>query len=438
MPGLLAICRRNPLWTLACCLWIALTLAVSVKALLDPVEHTAYPCFEAGTRCWWADKNLYSMAECGHEYRYGPAFAVLMTPLALLPTWLGGLLWYWLNIGVYFVSLLALVHWVLPGKWTPRLRAIFFMLVFLSASRMIWSGQSNALVFALVTGAAAAIANKRWWWAALLLVLPIHIKVWPLAAALLLIACWPRPLAGRFAAALAGIGLIPFFTKPFALVCDKYHAWLEMLTGPAQIRVGHEYRDAWTIWELIHSPVNPQWYMVLQLATAIATLGLCLWQRGWLALDRGTVPFSSDEQWGSPQFIHFCRMKIGKVPDLKIETVPHLSIFTSELLMFILVIWTAWQMLLGPGTERNTFGLIAPLSAWCLLTALEQKRGRVLISLAFALMTLANFGIVERWLSDFLPAAEVMHPVGVLLLVAWLLVFLFAWRQPASERYAKA
>ena len=400
--------RRSPLWITACCAWLALLLAVSIKSVVEPVEHSAYPCFEAGSRCWCEGKNLYEMAVCGHEYRYGPAFAVAMAPLAQLPTWLGGLLWNWVNIAAYFCAVCALVRWVLPSPWRGTVpfsrptfaslpenrdsphQAAFLLLVLLGAARMIWAAQTNALVFALVAGAAVAIRQERWWWAAVLLAVPVHVKVWPLAAALLMTACWPRQLAWRLAVSLLGVGAIPFLTKPFAWVCSQYHAWFSMLVGPAQIR--HVYRDAWTIWELIYVPVNEQGYLALQLAAAAAALGLCWWYRR-----RATSP--------------------------------------AALLTFILALWTAWQMVFGPGTERNTFGLIAPLSAWGLLTALvgaisnrpyptlEEKRGRVLMCTAFALTTLANFGVVERALADFFPAVVAMHPVGVLLFVAWLLAW---------------
>jgi hypothetical protein len=96
--------------------------------------------------------------------------------------------------------------------------------------------------------------------------------------------------------------------------------------------------------------------------------------------------------------------------------------------------WAAWQMIFGPGTERNTFGLIAPLTAWGLMTALVEKRGRVLMIAAFALTTLANFGVVERTLENVFPAVVVMHPAGVLLFAVWLLANLTCATAVAHRR----
>ena len=58
--------------------------------------------------------------------------------------------------------------------------------------------------------------------------------------------------------------------------------------GPAQIR--HTYRDAWTLWDVIHKPVDDKVYTLLQLLSAAAVLGLCLWQaRRGLSVQRRLV-----------------------------------------------------------------------------------------------------------------------------------------------------
>jgi hypothetical protein len=368
--------RLSPWWNPAFHVWIWFAIALTIKAVVEPVLHSTYPCFEAGTRCWWAGQDLYDAAICPHDYRYGPAFAMAMTPLALLPTWLGGLLWTWLNTAALFCSLLAMARWVLPGRVSGWREVVFLLLALLGSVRMLWSGQSNPLVFALVAGGAAALTRQRWSWAALLLAMPVHIKVWPIAAAMLLVVCRPRQLAWRFAVALLGVAALPFLTKPAAWVCQQYYGWYCLLVGPAQLR--HSYRDAWTIWELIHQPVSAHGYLLLQLGTAALVLALC-WRR-----------VRQDSS-------------------------------TAELLTFVLALWTGWQLVFGPGTERNTFGMLAPLSAWAMIGAYRQQRGRILISLSFLLTIASTFGVIERALAIRYPAVLAAHPVGVLLFVGWLL-----------------
>ena len=268
---------------------------------------------------------------------------------------------------------------ILPGCWTPQRQGVYHALVLLGAARSLWSGQSNLLIFAMIAMAAAAIVENRWWKAAWLLAIPVHIKAWPLAAGLLLSACRPRALAARLGACLLGVAALPFLTKPFALVCQRYYGWFVVLTGRAA-EDRHTYCDAWTIWEQFEKHVPYRLYVALQLATAAIVLGLCLWQV------RRRMP-------------------------------------VQRLLLFVLVAWACWQLVFGPATERNTFGLLAPLTSWALITAFEERRGRMLMSVAFVLTFSATFGVTERWLQTFFPWAVLAHPIGTLLLAGWFLAW---------------
>lgn len=357
-------------------LWIALFVAVGVKNVVYPDVHNVYPCFEDAARRWLAGADLYDPDTTGSAYRYGPAFAFFLSPLAALPTALGSLVWIWLNFGLFFATLWQLVQRGLPGRWTSRYQAIFLGLVLLGTVRTIWSGQTNLLVFSLVALATLAIQDQRWWRAAFLLALPVYLKVWPVVAVLLLIAYWPKKLALRFPAAMLAVAAIPFLAKPWGWVWRQYVGWYGLLTGPAQIR--HTYRDLWTLWEVVHSPVPARAYMFLQLLSGAAVLGLCLWQvRRGLSIQRR--------------------------------------------LLFVLVSWAVWQMTFGPATERTTFGLIAPLSSWGMVAAFQQRRGRLLMTLAFVLMIAGNFGGIERAFMENAPIVLAAHPLGALLFFAWFL-----------------
>ena len=351
-----------------------------MKFAFWPEDHSVYyPCYETGGQFWSAGKDMYAPRVCPVDFRYGPAAAMALAPFAALPTWLGGLLWIWLNLGVFFASLWALMRRILPGRWTPQRQGIYLGLVLLGAARSLWSGQSNLLIFAMVGMAAAALLENRCWKAAWLLAIPVHIKAWPLAAGLLLSACRPRALAARLGACLLGVAASPFLTKPFALVCRRYYGWFVVLTGRAAVD-RHTYRDAWTIWEQFQGHVPHRLYLAVQLASAAIVVGLCLWQA-------------------------------------------RRSLSAQRLLLFVLVVWACWQLVFGPATERNTFGLLAPLTSWALITAFEEKRGRVVMSLAFVLTCSATFGVTERWLQTVFPWALLAHPIGTLLLAGWFLTW---------------
>jgi hypothetical protein len=378
--------RGRRLLLLAKLLWIVMAVALGVKTLLDPVAHSAYPFYESAAKCWWQGKDPYQENIASHKslpsgkagwtdrYRYGPLFAAAAGIVAFLPSPLGALVWSWLNLGICYASIGALARRILPGLDAPGREALFLGLTLLGGFHVFWPAQTNLLVFSLVALGAIAILDERWWLAALLLAIPAHIKVWPLAAGLLMAACWPRRLAWRLPLALAVVGAVPFLLQRPTFVWGAYRAWWDMLRGPCQIR--HVYRDAWTVWELVAPPVNPRLYLLLQLVAAGVALGLCLWQ---------------------------VSRKISAL----------------RTLLVVLVAWTTWQLLFGPGTERDTFGLIAPLTSWGMVTSLHEKRGRWLMGLSFLLLVAGYSGDLERLVLPWIPWFQAVHPMGVMLFFAW-------------------
>ena len=282
-----------------------------------------------------------------------------MTPFAVWPNWFGGVLWNLASVGLLVWSLRVFFRDVLAGKaddgsncqdaeiakrqknnhicatsacaslapspsplapplLPPGAEGWFHLLVLLGTARSVWSGQSNAILVALVLLAAAAIVRGRWWRAALLLAAPVYIKIWPIVVVGLFCVQWPKRLVLRVAICGLALGLIPLLTKPAATVVASYVDWHDCLVNrqATQFRFTG-YRDAWTIWEQFQSPVDKRAYLVLQLAGGLATLGWCVWQ---------------------------CRR--GRS--------------TRQLAIYTIAAWSVWQLLFGPGTERLTYNLIAP------------------------------------------------------------------------------
>ena len=369
---------------LAIGLWMLLAVVITGKTLSNPENHSTYPLFHDASLAWWNCVNVYDRDVFAGDYRYGPSFAMLLRPIAGLPYAIGAAVWALMNVGVAFWAIKALTQRVLPGMQSPLARNLLLAVSVFPSAHCLYSSQTNLLVFSLVTFASIAILDEQWWLAALLLAIPVHIKIWPLAVALLLAACWPRRLAWRLPIALAGVAALPFLVKPPAWVWQQYIQWYQLVVGPAQIR--HTYRDAWTIWELISSPVDPRLYALLQLTTATALLGLCWWQAS--------------------------------------RTRP------QRMVLFALACWTSWQLVFGPGTERNTFALIAPLTSWALVLAILERRGRWLIGLSYSLTVISAVGGVE----DLCTAFKAMHPMGILMFFTWFL--LWNWRQ-GSETLAR-
>ena len=377
-PQLAAPDRTHGWLTAALWAWGVLAVAVSVKVLVQPEQHTVYPVFAQGARHWWRDRPLY--ADYGDLdldlFRYSPTFAVAMTPLALLPDWLGGVLWNLLSIGVFLLALRRVVQDVLPGAWPPERMGLLIGLTLVNSVRGIWSGQNNTLLMACVLLACSAIARRRFWVAAVLLAAAAFIKVWPLALVMLLAVRWPWALGARFLAAAAGLAAMPFLTRPWPMVVEQYGRWWAMLRDTQWVRWGG-YRDAWTVLEGTGMHVEPAAYRAMQLAGAAVVLGGCLWQ--WLRN-------RSEREW----------------------------------LTAVLGAWLAWQMLFGPGTERLTYMVVAPMTAWAVVESLAQRRGRTLAIAAWSMTGLLGSGGIERLLRPFTAAATAVAPLGAVVFVLWL------------------
>ncbi len=264
--------KPTALFRLANIVWVAFALALVFKSFTAPLRHNSYTIYERGAQLWWQNENMYAVTH--DDFRYGPTFAALIAPLTLLPTQIGTLIWMWFNLGALYWAVRTLVRELLPGSWTADREGLYLLLVLAASYRSMWTAQCNMLLLASIVAALRAILHKQWHWAGLWLALPVHVKVWPAAIALLLIACWPRRLAGWFLAALAAVALLPLVAKSPSVMFEHYQNWFAMLIGPAQVR--HGYRDAWTIWEMFQNPVNRHAYMALQLGTALVALGLCI------------------------------------------------------------------------------------------------------------------------------------------------------------------
>src|SRR6266702_3588161 len=84
-----------------CALWMALAMVMGVRTLISPAKHTVFPIFAASSLNWWTDKPLYGYEPSLDLFRYSPAFAVSVSPFAVLGLTLGGILWSWLGLAVY-------------------------------------------------------------------------------------------------------------------------------------------------------------------------------------------------------------------------------------------------------------------------------------------------------------------------------------------------
>ncbi len=187
MTPLPSVARSAPIrWALL--LWLVVAAVVAVRTVVVPDQHTIFPVLAGSSAHWWADRPLYADYAPLDFFRYPPAFAVAFTPMALLGSRAGGVLWELIGIGVFVLGLWRFLRDVAPSAWTPARQAAFLALGALGALRGLWNAQSNALAVGLLLLAAAALVRRRWWTAAAALAGSVLVKLTPLAPALLLCA----------------------------------------------------------------------------------------------------------------------------------------------------------------------------------------------------------------------------------------------------------
>lgn len=365
---------RSPLWwRLALLAWAALAIAVTVKTAVDPSSHTTFPSFAEGPRDWWARRPLYE----DRAFLYSPTFAVVISPFAALGDRWGGIAWNLAQIAALLLALRSFLRDVLPGSWCPRDRALLVLLSLAGTLRGVWAGQSNGFLIAAALLAASAIVRRRWWLAAGLLIAAFYVKLWPAALALLLLASYPRRLFARLATWAVALGLLPFLTASPAWVVDQYHGWYEQLRGFSEVRLPG-IRDARTILEHVAPGGDLGLYPILQAASAGLVLVWCLWRRRREPSERRVLA----------------------------ETI---------------AIWAAWQLLFGPGSERNTYGILGPPTSWAVIVSFRAGRLRLLATTSWLVLLLfGSSGSLERALMPVLSASPAILPAGVIAFAGWL------------------
>lgn len=370
---------RMWLWIGLSC-WVALAGATAVKTFVRPERHTVYPLFQEAGQNWIHGRPLYVRAVVGgdNEFFYSPAFASALAPISHLPLVWGSILWSTLCLALLLASLRSFYS-VAIASWRPDLaEGQFLGLAAITTIQGGWSGQTNSLVLAFILWGACALLQGRPWRAAFCLAIPVYIKVWPIIAAALLGVRYWRTLPFRLAAAIVLVGLVPYLTAAPQTVTKAYSDWGARLVRRDQGNARYPgFRDAWTILENTTGapPVN-----VYKIAQALMGLGVLAW-----------CLRNARQNWHAERWI-----------------------------VSTLSWWTVWQLLLGPGTERLTYGIAAPVVAFAVLDSPRRSAWSCVAWAVWLATGLLGTGDVERSLLKVWPAAEVITPGGVALLGIWL------------------
>ncbi len=335
--------RRRNSWMVVIILWTALIVGVLIRSLLKPGSGTVFPIFHTAGGRWLHGENLYSG---GTDYLYSPLVAALLSPLALLPLWLANIVWRLAVVGAYLAAVRA---WLRDG--TSRISAkshaaVFLILLPLSVGS-INNAQSNPLVIALVMFALIASRGSRWLLAALCIAVVAYLKIYPLAAGLLLAVLFPRQFTWRLGAALVALGALSFVLQKPAYVLEQYQNWAATRSvDERHYDVMNRPRDLWTLLYACGIELNLRLYFFIQILGGACIAALCL--------------FGRLKGWG-----------------------------TDRLLTLIFTLVSCWMLLLGPATESATYIILAPAVSLALVEAFSRPFPtwmRALVTTAFTIL----------------------------------------------------
>jgi hypothetical protein len=362
--------RMADIWVrLAVLVWVIAVAGVCVRAYVQPYKRTLFTTWEQAGADWEEGRDLYrnSWNPDQDQFRYSPLTAVLLVPFHHLPIRTGGVVWRLLNAAVMLCGFAAWLR-TAPVARTPRQRGILFLLLVPLSLSSLNNGQPNPLVIGLLLAALAAVEGERWTLAAVFVALATALKIYPLALGLLLAVSYPRRFLPRLVLALILAVVLPFACQHWDYVRSQYLLWLTRLGKDQRWDwpLHMAYRDLWLLIRLVHLPLTPFGYLLVQLASAAGCAILCV--------------------------------------ALRLRHKPR-----REILLAILALSTCWMTLCGPATESSTYILLAPALTWAVVSAECDGWPRVLALLTRMSLLLFLICVVRGlW-----PRVNVFHALGL-------------------------
>jgi hypothetical protein len=362
--------------------WVCVILGLAIHAFCLPSSHTVYDIYVGAARRWLAGEDLYIRTR--DYYRYSPLFAVVLTPLAVLPDGASAALWKIINSTIFVLSLRAWAGRLSPRRLSSNELAALLLLALPLAMHSLYNGQANLLMLGSLLFGMVAAAEGKWNRAALWIAWATLIKGYPLALAMILMVLFPRQFAGRFIASLAAGLLLPFASVKPAVVAMQYQSWWHHLRDSTEI-MRERLRSIDQLFVIYGHPLSDRTFAVLGALAGAAVMLVC--------------------------------MVIARRSSSRGETV------------FRIFLWfSLWGLLFGPATESCTYVMAAPAITWALVEAWHRRawwpeRAMLVVSLLMmGPMVTDLFGRLIRNFSN----EHGSQPAGGLLLLGWLII---EWRR---------
>jgi alpha-1,2-mannosyltransferase len=215
----------------------------------------------------------------GLPFTYPPFAAVVMAPLAVLPTWLAAALWTGASVAA-LVAVIAVVRTAL-GRFSPG-----WLVALVACAALVLEPVWQNLTFGqvnlfLMLAVLCDLLRPERRWSGVLVGIAAGVKLTPLVFVVLLVLIGRRTAAGRAALAFAGTVMVGFVAMPGSAA--SY--WGAQLVDPSRVgppALAHNQSVYGALTRLLGgAPPTLLWLAVTGLLSlAVLVIGAVWWRRG--------------------------------------------------------------------------------------------------------------------------------------------------------------
>ena len=324
--------RRIPADAWPWALWGLLALWVFLARLGDlPSVGSVFNVYRDAALRWQSGQDLYP-AEL--NFNYFPTFAAFFAPVARMPFAVGDAVWHMLNIVLFALGVRRMSGLGARAETPARFLIASLVTILLSASAAR-HGQATLAMAGLMLFAVADVECRSPWRAAVFSVLAVAVKPPAVVLMLVLVAVYPR-LLWRTAVALAIVFCGTLFLQAPDYVLHQYAAVPDMLLERG--RRGGDWDHLFRAFSGFGWDLGQAEQTLIRGAGAILVLLLC-----WLARRRAPT--------------------VG----------PAFATYTFA---------ASYILLLGSGTEGNTYAMMGPIIGLLAASAWQDKAHARFVSMA--------------------------------------------------------
>ncbi|HTL09893.1 MAG TPA: glycosyltransferase family 87 protein [Chitinophagaceae bacterium] len=218
-------------WTIVHVLYILMVVIASLQQIFG--SHNYYDIFRYSIIHLRNEVPLYGLhpTEYGDLFLYGPLFALLFAPFAMVPFWLGWFLWIAFNSWILYYAIRQL-------NISRQQQLVILFLVAHELLTTIQRGTVNPFITACIILPFVFVERKKEGWASFFIAMGMLMKIYPIVG----LACFPfAARKGRFVGTFIGwtvvLAFLPALVTSMPFLLLTYRQWIEQLVAKNDLNV---------------------------------------------------------------------------------------------------------------------------------------------------------------------------------------------------------